>query len=145
MKDECETLLLFRYSTILVSPSTILPSEEIYQERLFELTAEFTATKLWDYPIVVDIETSLVMDGNHRLALALSQNFDFVPVVMLGYSDSRVNVQYYDESETNFPVETIKKIVATGDLLPPKSTRHIFTPPISRVDISLDLLMQSIG
>jgi hypothetical protein len=54
----------------LLSPTCLIPTEEVDPDRVAELEAQILRTGCWTVPITVEKDALFVMDGHHRLTVA---------------------------------------------------------------------------
>ena len=95
---------------------------------------------LWTAPIVVDEQTSAIMDGHHRYETAKALGFHSIPVVEMPYRDVRVEAR---RPGVDVSISEIQKRAQSGNLYPPKTTRHIFPGEVEPCSISFYELKQS--
>ncbi len=126
-----------QYDIVLLGVDQILPTEESDPDLVEELLTEISITGIWTHPVLVDDKTFAVMDGHHRVAVAKRLSLRVVPAVLLSYDDSRVRLESWRDNEVFTPKEVRERAIS-GDLLPPKSTRHIIEPwpPQTRVQLA---------
>ncbi|WP_061538600.1 ParB N-terminal domain-containing protein [Collimonas fungivorans] len=127
------------YTVSIVPISGLKQSEEVDNNNVTSLIEAIAKDDYWTTPISVENGTGLLMDGNHRLQAALALNLHSIPCIKLSYSDKRVNVRYWDSSDL-VDVESIRQSIQRGKLLPYKTTKHVFSPPLPFVSIPLQLL-----
>lgn len=102
------------------------------------------------HPIVADEKNLVILDGMHRWLALKSLGYIHIPVILVNASrDPRIRIgkrrihRYVDYSSHKI---TIKKVISaglSGQLMPPKSTRHFF--PFSKfqqINYPLQLLGQ---
>ena len=128
---------LSNYPIVLVDLDKILPTEESDPELVETLLTEISITGIWTHPVLVDNRTFAVMDGHHRVAVAKRLSLRLVPAVLLSYEDPRVRLDSWREDEAYTPAQVQERAVS-GELFPPKSTRHVIEPwpPQIRVQLS---------
>ncbi|MGM0380927.1 MAG: ParB N-terminal domain-containing protein [bacterium] len=116
--------------------------EEINRGRLKEIIDQMRRENLVDYPILVENEHNVILDGHHRYFALKEMGADFVPVDRVDYfKNGLVKL----EPRPNCPLDNLTKqdVLQMGksdDVFPPKSTRHILTRPEKIVNITLDCL-----
>jgi ParB-like nuclease family protein len=75
----------------LLSPTCLIPTEEVDPDRVAELQAQILREGCWTVPITVEKDAALfVMDGHHRLAVAYRLQLPLAPVILLDYTSVRV-------------------------------------------------------
>lgn len=114
-------------------------SEQVHSDRVQALARRIRDEGRWLAPLPIDEASSLVMDGNHRLHAAHLLGLRRLPCVLLDYADPRVTVACWRSGRPLDP-RAIVAALAGRELLPPKSTRHRFDPPLPATRIELALL-----
>jgi len=112
----------------LLNPLKILRTEHHCEERADTLFHKIITEGIWSVPLTVEKNSLCLMDGHHRLQVALRLELDFVPCVLIDYSE--VDVQTRRSNMIVTPEEIIKRGLA-GNLYPEKSTRHMFKKDFS--------------
>ena len=108
-----------------------------------ELADGIVASGHWLVPIPVERRTGLVMDGNHRLQAARLIGLKRLPCVPLSYGDPRVGVRCWHTARP-FDIDRILALAELQGVLPYKTTRHSFDPPLPCSRIPLPLLAQEV-
>ncbi len=113
-------------------------TEQVDHGKVRQLAASIRRQGHWLVPLPIEARTGLVMDGNHRLRAAALLGLRRLPCVPLGYGDGRVTVHCW-RSDAPFDVDRVLALAARHELLPFKTTRHRFDPPLpqSRIPIAL--------
>lgn len=118
------------------------PHEEILDNRIEAVRSEIEETGVVDYPILVDNQYHVILDGHHRHRALINHGVDRVPVVAVDYDeDSLVKL----EARKNCPLEELTKqdVLRKGlsqEVFPPKSTRHTLRDPLKAENTPLDKL-----
>ena len=115
-------------------------SECVDQDHVRALAERIRTAGCWTHPLPVEASTGLVMDGNHRLQAAHLLGLVRLPCVPLRYGDPYVEVACW-RTGLPFDINAIFAAVQHKRLLPLKSTRHRFDPPLPATQIEVDLLM----
>lgn len=129
------------YKIELMNILDVIPSEEINDHHVNFLAKEILKTHTWTHPIPIDINTKLIMDGNHRYKAAIDIGLKYIPVFLLEYSDKNVTVFHSNQPEKLFPIRSILDIVKSQELLPYKSTKHLFYPVLPTCNININKLI----
>ena len=100
-------------------------------------------TKRWGgftKPLVVDKNTGSLLDGHHRYSVACLLNLSSVPAICVDYlSDETIFVETWPNSEYDkISKKDVVKMSLSGELFPPKTSRHIFAYDIPPIFISLE-------
>ena len=100
------------------------------------------------YPIIVDEETLVILDGMHRWLALKSLGCRLVPAILIkARRDPRIRIgkrrihRYLNGSQSKITIERVISAGLSGRLMKPKSTRHFF--PFSKfqqIDYPLQLL-----
>ncbi len=132
------------YSVAIRPISSFRTSEEIDLASVYALMESISKNNKWLVPIVVEKESGIVMDGNHRLRAAILLGLKYVPCIPLCYTDPRIQVLHWNTHEP-FDIDNIFQTVLNNQIFPYKTTRHIFSPGLPETDIPLPLLTLSPG
>jgi hypothetical protein len=115
----------------------IHPNECHHPEHATALADTIMREQLWRVPITLERNSLAVMDGHHRFEAARRLKLNYGPCLLLDYEQVEVNATRQDYIVT--PQEIVRR-ARTGDLYPPKTTRHRFPSPLPDCNISLWLL-----
>jgi hypothetical protein len=115
------------------------PSEEVDVEHVRRLAEEVRQSGTWLAPLPVEAGSGLVMDGNHRLQVARLLGLQRLPCVLLRYGDRRLRVRCWKTGRP-FGLDELVEFAALPTVLPYKTTRHSFDPPLPETEIPLSLL-----
>jgi L-serine kinase (ADP) len=126
-------------------PVSLLPLASLSRHEQYEpdharkLSAVIGALGVLSRPVVVEARTLTLLDGHHRLAALLILGCRCVPSVLLDYDDPRIVLESW---RPDLPVDRDRVIAAarSGCLLPPKTSKHSFTPDVGDVGLSLERL-----
>ncbi len=127
----------------LVSPHHLREHEQTYPERRDEIVKQIREMGYVDYPILVDEDFNVILDGHHRAMAMRTLEVRRAPIIRVDYFDSS---QIIVEPRPNCPIDPLTKqsILRMGlsnDVFPAKSTRHVLQFPEQRVDYPLDKLL----
>lgn len=126
----------------LLRVDQLRPHEETLQDRIEAVRSEIEETRVVDYPILVDSQYHVILDGHHRHQALISHGVERVPVVAVDYNEeSLVKL----EARKNCPLDDLTKqdVLRKGlspDVFPPKSTRHTLRDPLQAENTPLDEL-----
>ncbi|WP_026202339.1 ParB N-terminal domain-containing protein [Bradyrhizobium sp. WSM2793] len=121
----------------LLSPTCLIPTEEVDPDKVAELQAQILCTDCWTVPITAEKDALFVMDGHHRLAVAHRLQLPLVPVILLDYS--AVRVESWRPGLTITP-SCIFAMARSGRKFPCKTTRHIFDQGLPNCSLPLQTL-----
>ncbi len=142
-----------RYSFALVHHKELVSHENVDNDRVLELTQEIERDGMIKYPVIVDVNSMIILDGHHRVRALVSLGCQFIPAYLLDYYDDAIVVTSWGTSLTAdgrdgskaqaiSPVTKDTVIVAglTGKLLPPKTSRHLWPWPYEQRPVSVAVL-----
>jgi hypothetical protein len=121
----------------LLSPTCLIPTEEVDPDRVAELEAQILRAGCWTVPITAERDALCVMDGHHRLAVAHRLKLPIVPVMLLDYNT--VQVESWRPGLTITPA-CILAMARSGRKFPCKTTRHIFNQGLPNCNLPLESL-----
>lgn len=121
----------------LLSPTSLIPTEEVDPDRVAELQEHILQAGCWKVPIAAEKDALFVMDGHHRLTVAHRLRLALVPVIPLDYSI--VRVESWRPGERITPAR-IFAMARSGRKFPCKTTRHIFEHSLPTCDLPLESL-----
>ena len=106
--------------------------------RVLWLTEKIATEGVWTTPIAIDSDHYLVMDGQHRLEVALNLQLKKVPAVMFRYEDVDV---WSLRPKYQFDWKLVAERALKGEIYPYKTVKHRFPAPLPACHFSLDELM----
>ena len=132
----------------LAELNTLRQHEEANLNHLRELKKEIELDKILKFAIVVDKNTNIILDGEHRFNALKELGCNKVPVVFVDYNSPAIEVQAWRNGEQVTKKDVIEAGLGEKKLLPMTSKHVIRTcnthAHISviekRVDISLEKL-----
>lgn len=105
----------------LVEVTKLRPIEGIVPQAIDPLQEKILADGVWKYPIIVDDEDYLVLDGHHRLEVAKRMGFRRVPVTKLRYQ----TVPCWSLRDNHaVDHELVRTRALKADLYPEKTVKH---------------------
>lgn len=119
------------------------PLERVFPTHLANLIDMIMGEGTIRLPIYADRKTGIVLDGSHRYAIFLHYGFDEVPVRWVDYDNENVRVgthlahRFEIDGDTNISKKEVLRRGRTGDLYPPRTTRHFF--PFRKNPIALQI------
>jgi len=117
------------YDCVLTEHALLRASEEVDPADVERLAARIAQAGHWTTPIPIERSTGIIMDGNHRWHAARLLRLTHLPCIPIDYGDARVRILRWDDG-SDFPVTDIHATLSSGRVLPYKSTRHLFAPPL---------------
>ena len=132
----------------MVTPINFLkPLEKVFLYHLKNLSKMILSKGIVQTPIIADKKHGIVLDGSHRYIFFLMNGFKEVPVKFVDYHDEHIRVgsrlihRYLIEEKMNISKEEVIKRGLSGNLFPPRTTRHFFPfRKNERINLPLDSL-----
>ena len=110
----------------LVELDRLKQHEEVDPTHLKELKEEIKSDKILKLAIVVDKNTNVILDGEHRFNALKELGCKSIPVVYVDYNSPNIEVQSW---RSNSNPKLTKKVVTeaglSGRKLPPKTSKHM--------------------
>jgi hypothetical protein len=128
----------------LVRIDWLKPHEEIRAKNMQQLKMMTLRWGGFTKPLLADAQSGAILDGHHRYNVGLALNLVRLPVLLCDYlNDDDVEVEVWP----NCGIESISKqdvldMALSGELFPPKSSRHILANDIPPIMVSLEKLQQ---
>ncbi|OIP97409.1 hypothetical protein AUK40_03315 [Candidatus Wirthbacteria bacterium CG2_30_54_11] len=97
--------------------------EEINPDRFVELKAKIEKDGFWTHPIVIDHDHGVVLDGHHRFEIAKALGLRRIPVILVDYFGSGIEVC---QRRSDIPVskESVIRQAKAKQNYPHKTTKH---------------------
>ncbi|MEM2970863.1 MAG: ParB N-terminal domain-containing protein [Candidatus Bathyarchaeia archaeon] len=116
----------YNFGVRIVEIALLKGHEKLDAQRLANLKAEIEADGILKKPIVVDINTNVVLDGHHRIGALQALGCSKIPAVFVNYQSPKIGVKTSENGE-EYPKHKVIETALKGELLPPKSTWHYIT------------------
>ena len=124
---------------VLVETVSLRDHEEVIPDNL-EIRTSKLLSKGFYKPIIVDRGSMVILDGHHKWTAAKSLGLARVPVIMVDYLvDEGVLVDVWPDCGKESITKTeVLEMGVSGDVFPPKTSRHIlpFKIPSIRIPLS---------
>lgn len=132
---------------MISSINFLKPLEKVFLYHLKNLSKMILSKGIVQTPIIADKKHGIVLDGSHRYIFFLMNGFKEVPVKFVDYHDEHIRVgsrlihRYLIEEKMNISKEEVIKRGLSGNLFPPRTTRHFFPfRKNERINLPLDSL-----
>ena len=130
----------------MITPiNSLKPLERVFLYHLKNLSKMILKEGIVHTPIIADKKHGIVLDGSHRYIFFLMNGFKEVPVKFVDYDDEHIRVgsrlihRYLIEEKMKISKQEVIKRGLSGDLFPPRTTRHFFPfRKNERINLSLD-------
>ncbi|MGB9959158.1 MAG: ParB N-terminal domain-containing protein [Candidatus Bathyarchaeales archaeon] len=124
MKSSVETLKNDYFIDVRIVNMLFLKGhEKVDEQRLAALKAEIESDGILKKPIVVDVNTNVVLDGHHRIKALQALGCSKIPVILVDYKSPKIGVKT-SENGKEYSKHKVIEAALKGELLPPKSTWH---------------------
>lgn len=127
----------------IVHIEQLLPLERVFPTHLKNLERMINESGYMMRALIVDENDGIILDGSHRYVYLLKNGFKTAPVHLVDYADENVRVgskllhRFLIEGEVGISKQLCRDRALTGNLFPPRTTRHFFT--FRKEDITLPL------
>tara|TARA_B100000214_G_C23904530_1_gene598174 strand:+ start:116 stop:1096 length:981 start_codon:yes stop_codon:yes gene_type:complete len=132
---------------IITSIDFLKPLEKVFLYHLKNLSKMILNDGFVKAPIIADKKYGIVLDGSHRYVFFLMNGYKEVPVKFVNYEDEHIRVgarlihRHLIDETLHISKKDIIKRSLSGDLFPPRTTRHFFPfRKNERINLSLDSL-----
>ena len=109
---------------ISIDIDLLKPTEKSDHENFKQIEKLFANTEIGWPPIYVSQEY-FILDGHHRFRLACEMGLKKIQCIVVDYFSSAIRVEDFNTGNLLDKNQLMSNYL-TGDLLPPKSTRHYF-------------------
>jgi hypothetical protein len=116
--------LLLRREPMLVRLDELREHEDYDPQHLEELFAEITGDGVLRRPIIVDVNTNVILDGHHRYNCIKKLGKRCIPAYFVDYMRPEIVVLSWD-GKPAVTKEQVIKAGLTGEKLPPRTSRHM--------------------
>ena len=124
---------------VLVETVSLRDHEEVIPDNLETRTSKLLSKGFYK-PIIVDRGSMVILDGHHKWTAAKSLGLARVPVIMVDYLvDEGVLVDVWPDCGKESVTKTeVLEMGVSGDVFPPKTSRHTlpFKIPSIRIPLS---------
>ena len=124
---------------VLVETVSLRDHEEVIPNNLETRTSKLLSKGFYK-PIIVDRGSMVILDGHHKWTAAKSLGLARVPVIMVDYLvDEGVLVDVWPDCGKESVTKTeVLEMGVSGDVFPPKTSRHTlpFKIPSIRIPLS---------
>jgi nicotinamide mononucleotide adenylyltransferase len=127
----------------IVPISSLKPLEKVFPTHLKNLEEMINKDGFVLKAIIADKKTGTILDGSHRYVYFLKNGYKKVPVHWADYDDEDVRVgthlshRFLVDGDSGISKKECRERSLSGNLFPPRTTRHFFT--FRKSDISLPL------
>lgn len=124
---------------VLVETASLRGHEEVIPDNLETRTSKLLSKGFYK-PIIVDRGSMVILDGHHKWTAAKSLGLTRVPAILVDYlNDEGVLVDVWPDCGKESITKTeVLEMGVSGDVFPPKTSRHTlpFKIPSIRIPLS---------
>ena len=110
--------------------------EGFSQKRVLWLEQKILQEGRWTKPVAIDASHHLVMDGQHRMEVALKLGLKVVPAVKYAYCD--VKIWSLRPKTHTFDWRAVVQRSVSGDIYPYKTVKHAFPDQLPLCDFAIE-------
>lgn len=121
----------------MIDPKRLRHIEGHSKRRAVWLQKKILDEGIWTKPLAIERTHKLVLDGQHRMEVALALGLRKVPCVMYDYDDVEV-WSLRDNHEVTAELVIQKSL--SGDIYPYKTAKHRFPEELPAIEIPLEKL-----
>jgi len=128
----------------LVPMEILRPHELTRPKKVDELEKMTNRWNAYVLPLVVDMNTGVILDGHHRHQVALRLGLQCLPCVQVDYmGDETVELDVWPNcGRESITKEEVVQAGLQGDLFHPKTSRHRLSDHLPPISVPLSRLMQ---
>ncbi|MEC7043140.1 MAG: ParB N-terminal domain-containing protein [Candidatus Thermoplasmatota archaeon] len=111
---------------VLIEVRELLPHEEVKEKKLRKLIDLVNRRGGMYEPVLVDRKTKTLLDGHHRYNTALQLGLKLIPAIEVDYlEDESIQVESWPgKEEMKITKQTVLSMAKSGNLFPPKTSKH---------------------
>ena len=108
-------------------------------DTLHEMTLRWSA---YTKPLLVDRDTGTILDGHHRYHVGIRIGLSRLPVIKVDYlSDDGIELDIWPAAAfESLTKQQVIDMALSGEVFPPKTSRHRISDHMPPISIPLDLL-----
>ena len=127
----------------LMAPEGLRPHEEYELQRLESLRQWIRTDGHLYHPVVVDQHSFVILDGHHRVQVLREMGCSLVPVYLVNYLGGHIQV-FPRRKDVAVDKERIIQRGLQGVPFPPRTSRHVFDPPLAPHPVRVDTLLHRV-
>jgi hypothetical protein len=112
----------------------------VYEDRVRRLMDDILGRRLLIRPILVDVNTMVILDGHHRVEALRRIGARYVAAILVDYRSDCVAVGSWRRG-WKVSKEDVLRAGLSGKLFPPRTSRHRVCFEIPEVNVPLEELM----
>ena len=119
------------------------PHEQVIQKKVDQLERMTIRWDAYTKPLLVDGATGTILDGHHRYEIARRLDLQCLPCVVVEYldDDSITLLLWPNSDREGISKDDVIQAGLSGDLMPPKTSRHLLSDDLPPISVPLSRLM----
>ena len=119
------------------------PHEQVIQKKVDQLERMTIRWDAYTKPLLVDGATGTILDGHHRYEIARRLDLQCLPCVVVEYldDDSITLLLWPNSDRESISKDDVIQAGLSGDLMPPKTSRHLLSDDLPPISVPLSRLM----
>ena len=119
------------------------PHEQVIQKKVDQLERMTIRWDAYTKPLLVDGATGTILDGHHRFEIAKRLDLQCLPCVVVDYldDDSITLLLWPNSDRKGITKDDVIQAGLSGDLMPPKTSRHLLSDDLPPISVPLSRLM----
>ena len=119
------------------------PHEQVIQKKVDQLERMTIRWDAYTKPLLVDGATGTILDGHHRFEIAKRLDLQCLPCVVVDYlNDDSITLLLWPSSDREgITKDDVIQAGLSGDLMPPKTSRHLLSDDLPPISVPLSRLM----
>ena len=120
------------------------PHEQVIQKKVDQLERMTIRWDAYTKPLLVDGATGTILDGHHRFEIARRLDLQCLPCVVVDYldDDSITLLLWPNSDREGITKDDVIQAGLSGDLMPPKTSRHLLSDDLPPISVPLSRLME---
>ena len=127
----------------LIPVEVLKPHEQVIQKKVDQLERMTIRWDAYTKPLLVDGATGTILDGHHRYEIARRLDLQCLPCVVVEYldDDSITLLLWPNSDREGISKDDVIQAGLSGDLMPPKNSRHLLSDDLPPISVPLSRLM----
>ena len=127
----------------LIPVEVLKPHEQVIEKKVDQLERMTIRWDAYTKPLLVDGATGTILDGHHRYEIARRLDLQCLPCVVVEYldDDSITLLLWPNSDRESISKDDVIQAGLSGDLMPPKTSRHLLSDDLPPISVPLSRLM----
>lgn len=127
----------------MIPVEVLKPHEQVIEKKVDQLERMTIRWDAYTKPLLVDGATGTILDGHHRYEIARRLDLQCLPCVVVEYldDDSITLLLWPNSDREGISKDDVIQAGLSGDLMPPKTSRHLLSDDLPPISVPLSRLM----